>query len=203
MQTTTRRLSGGHIVTIVVAICAAVVLAPVGVMAATGSFVNITDPVTAANKARVNSAGALQATQVDPTTRSAARVDGGKLRVGDGSGGLTVDGTVYTQSADANVLLYKSPDGGVDCDASSTGLLLGTYDLSQFRKIRVAIHSGASQTIVKFIAKAGTEYMAEPWATANAGTNEWAHVVLDDPPTANEIRVAFCTFAQVFIWGLR
>lgn len=49
-----------HIVAIVVAVSAAAVLTPVGVMAATGQLVNITDPVDAGNKARVTDNGALQ-----------------------------------------------------------------------------------------------------------------------------------------------
>jgi hypothetical protein len=44
----------------VVAVCAAVVLAPVGVMAATGTLVNIADPGNAARVARVGSGGTLQ-----------------------------------------------------------------------------------------------------------------------------------------------
>jgi hypothetical protein len=54
------KLAPKHVVTIVVSVCAAVVLAPVGVMAATGSLVNITDPVDASRKARVNPDGTLR-----------------------------------------------------------------------------------------------------------------------------------------------
>jgi hypothetical protein len=67
-----RRFTGRQITTMVVAAAIAVVAAPVGAMAATGSFVNITDPVNAAQKARVDASGHLE--------------------VGDGSGALTVDG---------------------------------------------------------------------------------------------------------------
>lgn len=49
-----------HKVTIVVAICAAVIGFPVSVGAATGQLVNITDPVTSSYSARVDSAGALR-----------------------------------------------------------------------------------------------------------------------------------------------
>lgn len=49
-----------HVVTMVACVCAAVVLAPVGVMAATGQLVNITDPHTSTRKARVGSTGTLQ-----------------------------------------------------------------------------------------------------------------------------------------------
>ena len=54
-----RRFSGTHITIMVVAISLAVVGAPVAVAASTGSFVNITDPVTPAYKARVTSKGSL------------------------------------------------------------------------------------------------------------------------------------------------
>jgi hypothetical protein len=53
------RFAPKHVVAMVAAVCAAVVLAPVGVMAATGQLVNITDPVTSTRKARVSSDGRL------------------------------------------------------------------------------------------------------------------------------------------------
>lgn len=49
-----------HIVTMVVAVCAAAVLAPVGVMAATGQLVNIADPFISGRSARIGSGGTLQ-----------------------------------------------------------------------------------------------------------------------------------------------
>lgn len=52
--------SSKQVVTMVCAVSAAVVLAPVGVLAATGTLVNITDPSNSARKARVSSVGALQ-----------------------------------------------------------------------------------------------------------------------------------------------
>lgn len=52
--------SSKQIVTMVVAVSAAVVLAPVGVMAATGQLVNIADPGNAGRVARVAGAGTLQ-----------------------------------------------------------------------------------------------------------------------------------------------
>ena len=59
-----------QVVTMVVAVCAAVVLAPAGAIAA-----------------------ATLLTIQDPSNGSKARVDAGRLRVGDGSGSLTVDGS--------------------------------------------------------------------------------------------------------------
>jgi hypothetical protein len=54
-----RRFTNRQIVTMVAAVCAAVVLAPVGALAATGSLVTITDPQHTSQKARVTSAGRL------------------------------------------------------------------------------------------------------------------------------------------------
>lgn len=54
------RFTSKQIVTMVVSVCAAAVLAPVGVHAATGQLVNLVDPVLSARKVRVGSVGALQ-----------------------------------------------------------------------------------------------------------------------------------------------
>lgn len=48
-----------HVVTMVVAVCAAAVLAPVGVMAATGTLVHITDATFSDRKAQVTQRGGL------------------------------------------------------------------------------------------------------------------------------------------------
>lgn len=68
------RFSRRQVVTIVVAVSAAVVLTPTVVYAAGGSSVTITDPTHPARKAHVTSSG--------------------KLLVGDRNGPLTIDGTV-------------------------------------------------------------------------------------------------------------
>jgi hypothetical protein len=57
-----RRFTGRQITVMVVAVCVAVIAAPIGAVAATGQLVNITDPVTASHKARVTGLGALQTT---------------------------------------------------------------------------------------------------------------------------------------------
>jgi hypothetical protein len=49
-----------HIVTMVACVCAASVLAPVGVMAATGQLVNIADPLSSGRVARVSTDGVLR-----------------------------------------------------------------------------------------------------------------------------------------------
>jgi hypothetical protein len=59
----TPRLNGRHITAIVMAVCIAVVLAPVSVLAtSSASRVYITDPTNAAHRAHVSSAGALSVT---------------------------------------------------------------------------------------------------------------------------------------------
>ena len=68
------RFTSKQVVTMVVAVSAAVVLAPVGVMAATGQLVNIVDPVLADRKVRVGSVGALQVETRPGVTSSAVNV---------------------------------------------------------------------------------------------------------------------------------
>lgn len=53
---------------------------------------------TALMPVAVNAAGTLM-TIVDDNTNSTAQVDGGALRVGDGSGRMTVDGIVHTRDS--------------------------------------------------------------------------------------------------------
>ena len=93
-MTGTQRFTGRQITTVVAMLCAAIVLAPVGAVAATNAF-TISDPVHPSNKARVTSKGGLAVTAQDGTTGVRAKVDrSGRTVVGDGSGALTVDGKV-------------------------------------------------------------------------------------------------------------
>lgn len=55
------QLAPKHVVAIVVSLSAAAVLTPVGVMAATGTLVNITDPYYPERRARVTTSNSLQA----------------------------------------------------------------------------------------------------------------------------------------------
>lgn len=66
----------------VVAVCVAIVGAPVTVMAATGTGINIVDPTHATQKAAVTAKSSVVTSERDPVTGSYARVDGGSLRVG-------------------------------------------------------------------------------------------------------------------------
>lgn len=94
------RLTGRQVTTMVVAVCVAAVLTPVGVNAATGALSNIVDPVYAARKARVSNLGALVVVEADPFTNTRAKVStDGKRLVGDGSGALTVDGRISAAPA--------------------------------------------------------------------------------------------------------
>ena len=92
-----RRFSGTHITIMVVAISLAVVGAPVAVAASTGSFINITDPVTATYKARVTAKGSLAVTPRDAATGFSAKVDvlGRQLVTGP----VTVGGKVTVMPA--------------------------------------------------------------------------------------------------------
>ena len=72
-------------------------------LAATGSLVNIADPNNAANLARVSSSGSL--------------------KVGDGRGPLTVDGTVTAQQATPRTYVHAAAfglDSGVGCHVLAT-----------------------------------------------------------------------------------
>ena len=92
-----RWFSGTHITIMVVAMSLAVVGAPVAVAASTGSFINITDPVTAAYKARVTSKGSLAVTPRDASTGYSAKVDAlGRQLV---TGPVTVGGKVIVTPA--------------------------------------------------------------------------------------------------------
>jgi hypothetical protein len=64
-------------------------------LAATGQLVNITDPTTTANKAKVDATGAL--------------------KVGDGAGPLTVDGTVLDREAAPNTWFRSRGSTGSFC----------------------------------------------------------------------------------------
>jgi hypothetical protein len=81
-----------HVVTMVVALCAAAILTPVAVNASTGSLVNITDPLHLGSKANVSYKGSLSTTETDAVSGTQAKVaaDGRRL-VGDGDGPLTID----------------------------------------------------------------------------------------------------------------
>jgi hypothetical protein len=93
------RFSGRQITSMVIATCAAVILMPVSVIAATTGVVNLADPTHPTHRAHVTAGGGLQVTARDASTGSLGRVDNGALRVGGTvktvpAGSQTVDGTV-------------------------------------------------------------------------------------------------------------
>ena len=88
-----------HVVAIVVALAIGAAMSPVVVNAAT-NYVGLIDGVGGVNKAKVNQSGALWTAEVDPVSKAQSKVDSsGKRLVGDGSGSLTVDGTVSSRAA--------------------------------------------------------------------------------------------------------
>jgi hypothetical protein len=68
------KLQPKHVVAIVVSLSAAAVLTPLSVAAATGSFVNIVDPIIGSRKARIGSNGALQVETRPGATPTAVNV---------------------------------------------------------------------------------------------------------------------------------
>jgi hypothetical protein len=124
------RFTGKQITVMVVAVCLAVVAAPVGVLAVTGTSVNISDPVTAANKARVSANGNLYETPRDPATGSGARVDSGALRVG---GTVAVSNQRAVQpvvSAETTTLIWNASTSAFPSGATgggATGLDFAPY----------------------------------------------------------------------------
>ena len=140
------KVTGKQLTVMVAAVCAATILTPAAVSAATGSSVNITDPVTSSSKARVaggklyvgDGSGAMT---VDGLVRvsdgSGPLTVDGTVKVGDGSGALTVDGTVV--SADAASSWSKSGEitaNGSDMVligdlAPNAGITLGSITASQ------------------------------------------------------------------------
>ena len=86
------RLTGRQVTTMVVALCVAVIAFPVGAFAATLTKVRIADSTQSSRVAHVTAQGRISTTTCDAD--GCAAVDAGRLRVGDGSGALTVDGSV-------------------------------------------------------------------------------------------------------------
>src|SRR3954447_21960127 len=108
----TKRFTGRQITTMVVAACLALILLPVGAFAATSTVTTIADAVHKSQQARVTSSGRLVTAPCD--ANSCAGVDGSSLRVGDGHGALTVDGSALPYRTDtAFSTEYYLEDGSV------------------------------------------------------------------------------------------
>lgn len=138
------RFTGRQVTTIVVAIAVAIVAFPVGVFAATGSLVNITDPVTKSHKARVNASGRMlvdaagivrPAPPASPWRYANPNVAG----ISDivlGPTALTVDVTsltVSTQTDNSSFVLtaLRVPGTATDCNTiQGTKILYAVTDLA-------------------------------------------------------------------------
>ena len=123
------KITGKQLTVMVVAVCAAAVLTPTAVYAVTGSAVNITDPVTATSKARVISS------RLAVGDGSGALTVDGTVHVNDGSGPLTVDGTVSTEPATSFTVTGEGTDDGsspvlIRNTAANVGVSIGSIVLS-------------------------------------------------------------------------
>jgi hypothetical protein len=134
-----RRLSGTNITVIVVALCAAIVLAPIGAMAASGQLVNITDPGHKNQKARVSTKGSLITSLRDAATGANAKVDaaGEQLvsvpgsvtaHVADPTTGVgakvTPGGSELVSVANSPNTMLRDPTTGTQAKVNSTGNLM-------------------------------------------------------------------------------
>lgn len=149
------QLAPKHVVTMVACVCAAVVLAPVGVMAATGTLVNLTDPLDSSRKARVSGISGLY---VDTRPRATAGsfnllttdvnyVTPQALRATPSPNGIAVTSVVVTvkgdNSASVNhVRLYSRvrTSGNGPCSAG-TGWTTPKYLVS------IAVHAGSTEQV--------------------------------------------------------
>jgi hypothetical protein len=114
------RFSSKQIVVMVVAVCAAVVLAPVGVMAATGSLVNIVDPSNASHKAHVDSSGHVLVASGTQAVRT------------------TVGNAVSTHDADSTVEIINASTSST---VNNGSIFINTTAYSQVR-LAVRVFSG-------------------------------------------------------------
>lgn len=145
-----------HVVAIVACVCAAAVLAPVGVMAATGTLVNLTDPVDGSRKARVSGISGLY---VDTRPRATAGsfhvptlfvTDVGlhALRSTASPNGIAVTSVVMTVKGDNSasknyVQLYSRvrTSGTASC-ASGTGWSVPKV------LVTIAVHAGSTEQLL-------------------------------------------------------
>jgi hypothetical protein len=127
------RFEPKHVVTMVVAVCAAAVLAPVGVMAATGQIVNIVDPVLSARQVRVGSGGTLQVESRAGATSGAFNKSFtfqglGFHKIAEATGPnriaiteVTLSGYEVDYDAEAALVAYVQTTGTGTCGTTLTG----------------------------------------------------------------------------------
>lgn len=138
------RFTAGQITTIVVAVAVAIVAFPIGVFAATGSLVNITDPVTKSHKARVDASGRLlvdAAAVARPAApakpwRYANENVAGLSDVAVGPTAQTINVTSLSVSTQTDGLVFTLtalfvPGAATDCSAiQSTSVLYGATHIA-------------------------------------------------------------------------
>ena len=133
----TARWSVPRTLAIVAAATAFGMAIPVGAWGATGSLMNIVDPTNSARKARVSAEGRLLTLPCD--SDSCTNIDSGKVRVGDGSGALTVDGTVSVPRR-TTVSVFEAVIGSWD------GYATGALDVSAMDMVRVDVGNQTPNT---------------------------------------------------------
>lgn len=141
------RFSGRQLTVMVVAVCAAIMLAPVGVMAATGSGVNIIDPVTSANKARVSGNGTLLIAPRDVHTGATAAIDGSSLRVGGTVNVGNLPSSQVVTSGDSTVRLGGA--SGVLVTAGNQAFS-SSINTSGYASVRVAVYCNGCTSASEF-----------------------------------------------------
>jgi hypothetical protein len=124
--------SARQLVTIVVSVCAAIVLAPTAVYAAvTATSVHISDPTYPSREAHVTTGGKLYVGD-----GSGALTVDGKVKVTDGSGALSVDGTVKARPVAPaqpwNPVNYVAVSAGASRAALFSALVPTKLNLTSF-----------------------------------------------------------------------
>ena len=188
------RMSGGQLLAAIIAVCIAVVAAPVGVLASTGSLVNITDPKHSSYKAHVTSAGALRMTgsvavtkgQVNASTKPAGSAIARQLAQDSGTLSRTLSykvpagktlwlTTIEVEAAvpsghDVKAYLDIVPPGGTVCPCFDMPLSFyatsSGFDL--FESIQDVQVPAAAGSIVRFQVQ-GTNNDAQAFTGAIAG----------------------------------
>jgi hypothetical protein len=130
-----RRFTGRQLAVIIVTVCVTIIAFPFGVYAATtGSAVNVTDPTNSAYIAGVDSTH--------------------HLLVGDGSGALTVDGTVATHGVDQTVTLWSYQLTSVN------GYSSPHFPVAKYGQVRVSFRNDSSGPCTVYVFASGSQYAA-------------------------------------------
>jgi len=188
-------ISSRHVLAIVVAIALGAVLLPISVEAATGSAVNITDPLSSSNKAHVTGAGTLQSSLCSYNSTASghcALINGYKVMVGDGAGPLTVDGTV---SVDGSIV-FASPFPPLS-PLSSTPEVSDTSQNSTLRSTPFPASTFVEVTSVTFASLSGSAVNLsvvghEPSGNSCTGTGSgFTTVVVAAVPAGQTVHTSF------------